>query len=136
MGLQQAPNRAWQAADPAPRRTGPTWRAFLTAQAGGTIACDFVHIDLVDLRRVYALVFLEHGTRRLHSAGVTAHPTGLWAVHQARNLAAQLGVRADSLRFLIRDRDGKYTGSFDAVFSAEDIEVVKTAPRAPRMNAR
>ena len=64
--------------DPAPRRSGPTWREFLTTQAEGVIACDFVHIDLVDLRthqrRVYALVFLEHGTRRLHVAGVTAHP--------------------------------------------------------------
>jgi putative transposase len=83
-----------------------------------------VHIDLLDLRRVYALVFLEHGARRLRIAGVTAHPTGPWAVQQARNLAAQLGVRVDSLRFLIRDRDGKYTGSFDGVFAADDIEVV------------
>ncbi len=116
---------------PAPRRGGPTWREFLTAQAEGIIACDFVHIDLVDLRRVYALVFLEHGTRRLRVAGVTAHPTA----QQARNLAVEVGVRCESLRFLIRDRDGKYTESFDAVFAAEDIETVKTAPRSPRMNA-
>jgi hypothetical protein len=121
--------------DPAPRRSGPTWREFLTAQAEGIIACDFVHIDLVDLRRVYALVFLEHGTRRLHVAGVIAHPTESWTVQQARNLAAELGVRVDSLRFLIRDRDAKYTGPFDAVFAADGIDVVRTAPRAPRMNA-
>jgi transposase InsO family protein len=121
--------------DPTPRRSGPTWRQFLTAQADSIIACDFLHIDLVDLRRVYALVFLEHSTRRLHVAGVTAHPTGAWTVQQARNLAAQLGERADTLRFLIRDRDSKYTDSFDAVFAADDIKVVKTAPRAPRMNA-
>jgi putative transposase len=121
--------------DPAPRRGRPTWREFLTAQAEGVIACDFVHIDLVDLRRVYALVFLEHGTRRLHVAGVTSHPTGAWTAQQARNLAVEFGVRVDSLRFLLRDRDARYIESFDAVFAADDIEVVKTAPRAPRMNA-
>jgi hypothetical protein len=121
--------------DPAPRRNGPTWREFLTAQAEGVIACDFVHLDLVDLRRVYALVFLEHGTRRLHVAGVTGHPTASWTVQQARNLAAELGARAESLRFLLRDRDAKYTGSFDAVFAADGIEALTTAPRAPRMNA-
>jgi len=121
--------------DPAPRRSSPTWRDFLTAQAQGIIACDFVHIDLVDLRRVYALVFLEHGTRRLHIAGVTAHPTGPWAMQQARNLAVELGVRVESLRFLLRDRDAKYTECFDAVFKADDIQVMRTAPRAPRMNA-
>ncbi|MFI0733780.1 integrase core domain-containing protein [Streptomyces sp. NPDC021225] len=121
--------------DPAPRRSHPTWRHFLTAQAESIIACDFVHIDLVDLRRVYALVFLEHGTRRLHIAGVTAHPTAPWTVQQARNLAVELGVRVDSLRFLLRDRDAKYTESFDAVFKADDIQVMRTAPRSPRMNA-
>lgn len=121
--------------DPAPRRGGPTWREFLTAQAEGVIACDFVHIDLVDPCRVYALVFLEHGTHRLHITGVTAHPAGPWAVQQARILAVESGIRLDSLRFLIRDRDAKYTASFDMVFEAEDMEVIKTPPRAPRANA-
>jgi len=89
----------------------------------------------VDLRRVYALVFLEHGTRRLHIAGVTAHPTAQWTAQQARNLAFDEGMPLEPLRFLIRDRDSKHTESFDAVFEDEGIETVKTAPQSPRMNA-
>ncbi|MGW7696499.1 integrase core domain-containing protein [Streptomyces asiaticus] len=121
--------------DPAPRRGGPTWREFLTSQAEAIIACDFLHIDRVDLRRVYALVFLEHGTRRLHIAGVTAHPTAQCTAQQARNFTLKAGVCFESLRFVIRDRDGKYAESFDAVFEAEGIETVKAAPQSPRMNA-
>jgi hypothetical protein len=81
--------------DPAPRRTGPTWREFLTNQAEG-ITVDFLHLDTALGRRLYALVFLEHGTRRLYITGVTAHPTREWAVQQARNLAADLGTRMES----------------------------------------
>ncbi|WP_312870369.1 integrase core domain-containing protein [Streptomyces himalayensis] len=140
LGHRVGASTVWEiltAADigPAPRRSGPTWREFLTAQTDAILACDFIHIDQVDLRRVYALVFLEHGTRRLHVAGVTTHPTAQWTVQQARNLAVGLGVRLESLRFVIRDRDGKYTKSFDAVFAADGIEAVQTAPRSPRMNA-
>ncbi|MGW9022704.1 integrase core domain-containing protein [Streptomyces sp. NPDC055722] len=120
---------------PAPRRSGPSWREFLTLQAEGIIAADFFHVDTVTGRRLYALVFLEHGTRRLHITGVTAHPTAQWATQQARNLAADLGARVESLRFVLRDRDGKYTRSFDAVFEAEEMEVLLSAPQAPRMNA-
>jgi hypothetical protein len=89
----------------------------------------------VDLCRVYALLFFEHGARRLHIAGVTAHPAGAWSVRQSRNLADRWGMRVEPPRFSIRDRDAKYTESLDAVFAADAIETVKTAPRTPRMNA-
>ncbi|WP_189220823.1 MULTISPECIES: integrase core domain-containing protein [Streptomyces] len=121
--------------DPAPRRAGPSWREFLAAQAEGIIAADFFHLDTALGTRLYALVFLEHGTRRLPITGVTAQPTREWAVQQARNLAADLGVRMESLRFLLRDRDGKYGAAFDTVFEAEELEVILSAPRVPRMNA-
>ena len=121
--------------DPAPRRTGPTWREFLAAQAKNTIAADFLHLDTVLGTRLYALVFLEHGTRRLHITGVTAHPTREWTTQQARNLAADLGQRMESLRFLLRDRDSKYGHRFDTVVQADDLQVIKSAPQAPRMNA-
>ncbi|MFI6689728.1 hypothetical protein [Streptomyces sp. NPDC050485] len=121
--------------DPAPRRSGPSWRAFLSAQAQGIIAADFFHMDTMLGKRLYVMAFLEHGTRRLHITGVTAHPSRAWATQQARNLAYQLDTRTKSLRFVLRDRDAKYGQSFDAVFEAEDMDVPLSAPRAPRMNA-
>jgi transposase InsO family protein len=121
--------------DPSPRRTGPTWKQFLTRQAHGILAADFFHIDTALGHRLYALVFLEHATRRLHITGVTAHPTQAWTAQQARTLTADLATSIDSLRFLLRDRDGKYSAAFDEVFRAEGIDILTTAPRAPRMNA-
>lgn len=96
---------------------------------------DFFHFDTALGRRLYALVFLEHGTRRLHITGVTARPTRDWTLQQARNLTADLGTRMESLSFLLRDRDGKYGEAFDAIFEAEELRVIKSAPQAPRMNA-
>jgi putative transposase len=114
--------------DPAPRRSGPTWRQFLTAQAHAILAVDFAHVDTALLRRLYILVVIEHGRRRVHIAGITAHPTGAWVTQQARNLLMELGDRADQLRFLIRDRDSKFTATFDAVFAGADIRA-SSAPR-------
>jgi hypothetical protein len=120
---------------PAPRRAGPTWRQFLHAQATGILAVDFLHVDTVLLKRLYVLVFIEHGTRRMHLGGVTANPTGEWAVQQARNLALTLGERFENFRFLIRDRGSNFTQSFDAVFQANGTRILQTAVQAPRMNA-
>jgi putative transposase len=109
--------------DPAPLRSGPTWRQLLTAQAPGILAIDFAHVDTVFLRRLYILVVIEHGTRRLHIAGITTHPTGDWFTQQARNLLMDLGDRAAQFRFLVRDQDSKFTAAFDAVFAGADIRI-------------
>ena len=120
---------------PAPHRTGPTWKEFLTAQAHGILAADFVHVDTILLRRIYALIIIEHGTRRVHLAGITAHPDGLWTTQAARNVLMDLEQRAASVKSLIRDRAGQFTGSFDAIFTAEGIRILRSPPQAPRANA-
>jgi putative transposase len=94
-----------------------------------------VHVVTVLLRRVYALIVTGHGTRRAHLAGITAHPDGSWATQAARNLPMDPGHRAASVKFLIRDRAGQFTGSFDAMLNAEGIRVLASPPQAPRANA-
>ncbi|WP_285705875.1 hypothetical protein [Microtetraspora sp. NBRC 16547] len=120
---------------PAPRRTGPSWSQFLKAQAEGIWACDLFHVDTVFLKRLYVLFFIEHATRAVHVVGVTAHPTGAWVAQQARNLLTDLGEQAERIRFLIRDRDAKFTAVFDEVFTSLGARVIKTPVRAPQANA-
>ena len=140
LGHPIAASTVWQilhaaGIDPVPQRSGPTWKQFLTAQARGILAVDFVHVDTVLLRRLYALIVIEHGTRHVHLAGITANPDGAWTTQAARNFLMDLGQRSASVKFLIRDRAGQFTGSFDAVFTAEGIRILASPPQAPRANA-
>src|SRR5208337_1775453 len=139
-GVTVAPSTVWEilhaaGIDPAPHRSDPTWRQFLHAQAAGILAVDFLHVDTVLRKRLYVLVFIEHGTRRMHLGGVTANPTGEWTVQQARDLALGLDERFAGIKFLIRDRGSNFTTSFDAVFQAVGTRILRTAVQVPRMNA-
>jgi putative transposase len=120
---------------PAPRRAATTWRAFLRQQAAGIVACDFFTVDTVWLRRLYVLFFIELDTRRVHLAGVTAHPDGQWVTQQARNLLLVLGEQGRRARFVLHDRDAKFSRSFDEVFRSDGAEVLLTPVQAPRANA-
>ena len=140
LGHRLAPSTVWlilrrAGIDPAPRRAGQSWREFLAGQAEGILACDFTHVETVLLRRLYVLFVVEVATRRVRLLGVTANPAGPWVTQCARNLMVDLGDRADRFRYLIRDRDRKFTVAFDAVFTAEAITIVRTPVQAPRANA-
>lgn len=119
--------------EPAPRRSGPSWREFLRAQAESIVACDFFTVETVLLRRYYALFFSAHASRRVWLPGCKRNPTSDWVTQQARNLG--LDLSDNGIRFLIRDRDSKYSGASDEVFRSEGIRTVKTPVRAPQANA-
>jgi putative transposase len=138
LGYRVAPATVWNmlrkaGLDPASRRTGRSWREFCRTQATTMLACDFFTVDTVLLRRVYVFFVLEVGTRRVHILGVTRYPKGEWVTQQARELMLTLGERADG--FLVRDRDTKFTSSFDAVFAVSGISVLRSPPDAPKANA-
>jgi putative transposase len=120
---------------PAPRSGELTWREFLRTQAAGFLATDFFTVETIFLRRLYVLFFIELDTRRVHLAGCTARPAGAWVVQQARNLFMAVGEQFGSRRYLVRDRDAKFSGAFDEVFRSEGLRVIRTPVLAPRANA-
>ncbi len=152
MGLPEGPRRAvpteyrigassvWTilqraGVEPAPKRSALSWRQFLRAQATSVLAVDFCTVDTVFLRRLDVLLVIEVATRRVHVLGVTPHPVGEWVAQQARNLAMDLGERVGRFRFVIRDRDRRFTAAFDMVLPLRGSKVARTPVRAPRANA-
>jgi putative transposase len=120
---------------PSDERVGLSWREFLRVQARSVLAVDFFTVETVSLRRLYVLFFIELGSRRVHLAGSTANQNDTWVTQQARQLAWSLPERSRPLRLFIRDRDSKYTCSFDAIFRSEGFEIIRTPVRAPKANA-
>ena len=121
---------------PVPERSpSPSWRHLMIHYRDQLLACDFFTVETFFLKTIYVLVFIEIGTRRVHFAGCTAHPTGAWVTQQARQIMWELSDRQPAIRFLIRDRDLKFTTAFDTVFRSAGITVIRTPVRAPNANA-
>jgi putative transposase len=140
LGIRVAPSTIWailrrHEIEPAPRRAELSWSQFLRAQASAIIACDFLTVDTVWLRRLYVLFFIELANRRVYFGGVTANPHERWVAQQARNLVMTLAERKQPVLFLVRDRDSKFTRSFDEVFRSDRIRVIRTPVRVPRAKA-
>src|SRR5690348_584929 len=124
-----------QGIPPAPRRSQTTWREFVRQHAAQMLATDFFTVETAWLQRLHVLFFIEIASRRAHLAGITANPTGEWVAQQARNLAWKLQDGVMQARYLLRDRDCKFTASFDRVFSSEGVKVVRLPYQSPRANS-
>jgi transposase InsO family protein len=140
LGVKLAASTVWKilkeaGIEPAPRRVEQSWAEFLRQQAASILECDFLTVDTLFLKRFYVLFFIELATRRVRLAGITANPDGRWVAQQARNLVMQLDDDGICPRFLIRDRDSKFTREFDEVFRSEGIRVIKAPVRAPKARA-
>jgi putative transposase len=127
LGHQIAASTVWQilpdaGIGPAPRRSGPTWKEFLTAQARGILAAGFVYVDTIRLRRLYALIVIEHGTRRVYLADITAHPDGAWTTQAARNVLMDLGQRVASVKFLEHSSRSESRRNPDVTFHADNFQ--------------
>jgi transposase InsO family protein len=140
LGIKVAPSTVWEilmtnGIEPAPQRDHQTWATFLRSQAQAIIAADFFETRTLTGARLYVFAVIEHTTRRVRVLGATAHPTAAWTTQLARNLVMDLHDTDATVKYLIRDRDSKYTAAFDAVFADDGIAIVKTGIRMPRMNA-
>jgi transposase InsO family protein len=120
---------------PAPQRGQLDWRSFLRQHAATTLACDFLTADTVLLRRLYVLVFICIGSRRIEYVACTSNPDGAWMMQQARNLVIDLDDRGQRPSLLIHDRDAKFSRAFDAVFRSDGMRVIRTPLQAPNANA-
>jgi putative transposase len=140
LGIKVAPSTVWEilqtnGVEPAPQRDRQTWTAFLRSQTRAILAAYFIETRTLTGARLYIFAVIEHATRRVRILGATTHPTGSWTAPLARNLVIDLHDASTTVKYLIRDRDSRYTAAFDAVFGAEDVAVVKTGVRVPRLNA-
>jgi transposase InsO family protein len=140
LGLKLAASTVWTILkeariEPAPRRLEQSWTEFLRAQAASILECDFLTVDTLFFKRFYVLFFIELASRRVHLAGSTTNPDGRWVTQQVRNLLMQLDDADVRPRYLIRDRDSKFTREFDEVFRSEGIRVIKAPVRAPKARA-
>jgi putative transposase len=140
LGIKLAASTVWTILkeariEPAPKRVEPSWAEFLRTQAASILECDFFTVDTLFLKRLYVLFFIQLATRRVRLAGITRNPDGRWVTQQARNLLMQLYDEDVHSRFLVRDRDRKFTREFDEVFRSEGIRVIKAPVRAPKARA-